>query len=303
MKIRLRVTIAIPEERVREFNLEYAGPQVFMGRDSENDIQIPLPSVSRKHARLFEENGQWFIEDIGSGSGTRINAELLQANHPRQVADSDIIEIVHATITVFLTPVDRLETDLDEKTSIVAQRMVRGMMDKSEQSDPYLIVLNGPSEGRKTAISNATQEFVIGRAETADLSISDASLSRRHARITREWNDIYIEDLGSKNGVVVNGRKISNLTRIKDGDRIYLGTLHLAFMDPLANQTGQEMEQKVPGPEVDEPQKPIEKEAIRSPVAKRRKSVTSAIGMFEITLGILSIAVLAALVAAISKLT
>lgn len=298
MKIRLRVTIAIPEERVREFNLEYAGPQVFIGRDSENDIQIPLSSVSRKHARLFEEKGQWFIEDIGSASGTRVNTELLDANQPRQLADSDVIEIVHATITVYLTPFDKLETDLEEKTSVVAQRMVRGIIDKSEQNDPYLIALNGSSEGRKAAISISVQEFVVGRADSADLSINDASLSRRHARITREWNDIYIEDLGSKNGVVVNGRKISSLTRIKDGDRIYLGTLHLAFMDPLATQS----EPKVTEPEIDQAPELAEKEAICAPVAKRRESMTSAIGGFEITLGVLAIAVLAALVVALSSL-
>ena len=294
MKIRLRVTIAIPEERVREFSLEYTGPQVLIGRDSENDIQIPLPSVSRKHARLFEENGQWFIEDIGSGSGTRLNAELLDANHPRQLADADVIEIVHATITVHVTPVDKLETDLDEKTSVVAQRMVRGIIDKSEQNDAYLLVLNGPSEGRKAAISISAQEFVIGRAETADLCISDSNLSRRHARITREWNDIYIEDLGSKNGIVVNGRKIGSPTRIKDGDRIYLGTLHLAFMDPLA----------VPQPVLEQAQNPpAEHEVARSPVVSQRKPVTKAVGGFEITLGALALAVLVALIAAISKLS
>lgn len=300
MKIRLNVTIAVPGERVREFNLEYAGPQVLIGRDSENDIQIPLQSVSRKHARIYEENGHWFVEDTGSASGTRVNGERLLANAPRELGDADVIQVVHASITTFVSREDKLETDLDDKTAVVAQRMVRDILDNSKQNDPYLVVLNGRHEGLKAIIPANAEQFVIGRADNADLVIEDVSLSRRHVRLTREWESVFVEDLGSKNGVVVNGRKLTGLTRIKDGDHIYLGALHLAFMDPLAVATAvtsatelsNETEPstgthtKTPSPTLNNRPLPVPKLKV--------------VGVFEIALGVLACAVLGGLIAAVT---
>jgi pSer/pThr/pTyr-binding forkhead associated (FHA) protein len=290
MKIRLHVAIQIPDERVREFNLEYAGPQVLIGRDSENDIQIPLPEVSRKHARIFEENGFWFVEDAGSASGTRVNGESLESQARLKLSDADVIQVVYASITVYVTQEDRLDTDPDDKTSVVAQRMVRDILDKSDRSDPYLIVLNGRNEGLKATIPASAQHFVVGRAEDVDLCINDSSLSRRHARLVREWNDILIEDLKSKNGVVLNGRKVTSLTRVKDGDHIYLGALHLAFMDPLAvtvpTMSEPVDETVMAEPEPEEAPVPVE---VRT---KKKSSWRSGIGTAELALSVLACGVL-----------
>jgi len=64
---------------------------------------------------------------------------------------------------------------------------------------------------------------VIGRSEQADLVIPDRSLSRQHARLTCENGAWTIEDLGSRNGTLVNRQRIDQPTPLRPGDVVGLG--------------------------------------------------------------------------------
>ena len=70
---------------------------------------------------------------------------------------------------------------------------------------------------------------IIGRDDTSDIALPDASVSRAHARISRdEMGKWSITDLNSTNGTSVNGRKISN-ARLSYGDQVTVGTTILLF--------------------------------------------------------------------------
>src|SRR5262245_44116926 len=73
-------------------------------------------------------------------------------------------------------------------------------------------------------------QFVVGRSAECQLSLDDPLVSRRHALLTVTGDGVSIEDLGSRNGVLVNGAKIEGQRDIADGDRITIGgqtmTLH-----------------------------------------------------------------------------
>ena len=66
-------------------------------------------------------------------------------------------------------------------------------------------------------------EIVIGRSSELDMVLVEDMVSRRHAKISVESGDIFLEDLGSTNGSFVNGEKISR-TKLGEGDRILIGT-------------------------------------------------------------------------------
>ena len=70
-------------------------------------------------------------------------------------------------------------------------------------------------------------EFLIGRTSDCQLSLDDALVSRRHALLTVEPEGVFIEDLGSRNGVFVNGARITSVTRIHDGDALRVGSQEL----------------------------------------------------------------------------
>lgn len=77
---------------------------------------------------------------------------------------------------------------------------------------------------------------VIGREPPATIQIDGRGLSRNHARIQVAGGDATLEDLGSKNGTYVNGRRITIPLRLSDGDEIRLGAISLTFR--VASPTG-----------------------------------------------------------------
>lgn len=70
---------------------------------------------------------------------------------------------------------------------------------------------------------------VIGREPPATIQIDGRGLSRHHARIQVSNGDATLEDLGSKNGTLVNGQRITIPFRLSDGDEIRLGAISLTF--------------------------------------------------------------------------
>jgi DNA-binding CsgD family transcriptional regulator len=86
------------------------------------------------------------------------------------------------------------------------------------------------SEGR---IGITPHEFVIGRASDCQLRLNDALVSRHHARLTQNAGELVVEDLGSRNGVLVNARKIAHATTVSHGDLIGIGLASLEVVDDL----------------------------------------------------------------------
>lgn len=70
---------------------------------------------------------------------------------------------------------------------------------------------------------------LVGRDPAAAIAIDHASVSRRHARLTIGETDAVIEDLGSRNGTFVNGRRIDGITTLRDADVVTLGPITIVM--------------------------------------------------------------------------
>lgn len=66
-------------------------------------------------------------------------------------------------------------------------------------------------------------QTLIGRHETCHLVIDDPLASRRHARLTWELGKLVVEDLGSVNGILLNGRRVDQPAEVVHGDELRLG--------------------------------------------------------------------------------
>ena len=76
----------------------------------------------------------------------------------------------------------------------------------------------------------ALEDMVVGRsAEQADIVVPDSSVSRRHLRLVRVGAVVTLIDLGSRNGVEVNGRRVDGSTVLRQGDRITVGRTEMVF--------------------------------------------------------------------------
>lgn len=84
------------------------------------------------------------------------------------------------------------------------------------------------AEGKRFAIGPAGA--VVGRSRECDVVLGDSNVSRRHAQISFDesvgWT---IEDLGSTNGVQVNGSRVTGVQPLRSGDRLDVGTVSGRF--------------------------------------------------------------------------
>ena len=75
----------------------------------------------------------------------------------------------------------------------------------------------------------------IGRTARADFIVDAALISRIHCRLTADPSDqLVVEDLGSTNGTIVNGRKVDRMV-LRDGDRLRVGRVEFEVLN--AEQT------------------------------------------------------------------
>jgi hypothetical protein len=72
-------------------------------------------------------------------------------------------------------------------------------------------------------------ENVLGRDPEADIHVEHGSVSRRHARISIRAGTVTLEDLQSRNGTFLGGRRIESPAELHDGDVVGLGPVTLTF--------------------------------------------------------------------------
>jgi len=90
----------------------------------------------------------------------------------------------------------------------------------------------GRQEGRAHE-ARIADRIVVGRGRDCDVVVADdQEASRQNSEIVREDGELYIRDLGSQNGTLVNGVPISGSYRLEDGDRILIGRTELRIEVP-----------------------------------------------------------------------
>jgi len=119
-----------------------------------------------------------------------------------------LVQAEHSQTMVF-SSADRVQEPLE------AQRV--------ERRGRALVV----AEGRRMVVPAGGA--VLGRSRECDVVLGDSNVSRRHAEIRPSGAGWVVEDLGSTNGVRVNGTPTHGPTEIKGGDRVELGTVRVTF--------------------------------------------------------------------------
>lgn len=233
--IHLSVVLELPERDPKAYEYDFEQPEISLGRDPGNDIQVPLTTVSRRHARLFHERGDYFLEDLGSTHGTKHNGRVLERGERRLLRTGDRIEVVSFKILFEARTGTMMDRQPGERTEQLARRMVQEVLQSIGGGDserPSLRVMNGPVEGRRLELSEDAAEVVIGRSPDCDIVLDDPNVSRRHCLVKRTWDGFTAQDLGSRNGVAVNGRQLEAARILRDGDELDVGGIRLTFIDP-----------------------------------------------------------------------
>ena len=102
-------------------------------------------------------------------------------------------------------------------------------MSQKESREPLLV---WTEEGKSIRSWMLKETTTIGRSNDNDVVIPDRWISRHHARIALQGSRYVIDDQGSKNGVFVNGKRVTRPLPLEDGDRIQLAPrCQLIFVD------------------------------------------------------------------------
>lgn len=121
----------------------------------------------------------------------------------------------------------RTKTGGTDPGSTQIAALVKGL--RTALQRPHLLeTQDATGEGQSFVLD--ADELIVGRGEKANFQLLSEEVSRKHARLTRHEGEYAIEDLGSRNGVLLNGLKV-HAAVLRDGDLVQLGDVVLAYRE------------------------------------------------------------------------
>jgi adenylate cyclase len=209
-------------------------PKLLVGRQRFCDIPVNSPTVSSRHCELELLEGYWFVRDLGSSNGTRVNGLLCTAEW---LLPQDMLGVARQRFSVLYTPPPdrppppRLSTRAEGKSPPAATGATA--RDDSErparqqvwQPDANLSTLGElvPCGGGRP-IPLLRTKLLIGRHRDCDIVLRYAAVSARHCEL--QWTDEgwSVRDLDSRNGTRVDGVR-TQAQRLPSGSILWIGGL------------------------------------------------------------------------------
>ena len=102
-----------------------------------------------------------------------------------------------------------------------------------------LIMRQGPTPGATFTLEG--DQINIGRESSNEITINDAEISRRHARLTFQGGKYVLEDLGSTNGTFVNGQRLAGPRVLKAGEVVSFGEQIVLVFEVVTSDPGATM--------------------------------------------------------------
>lgn len=207
--------------------------EISIGRKEGNTIRLTERNVSRKHARLRRANGAFLIEDLSSFNGVKVNGRkiggelALSAGDQITIGDYQLALQVEGTDNTATMPdaaaiAVGMGPGSDAVTAMIAAPV-------STAIPARLVMLSPPAPGQEYALNRPRMK--LGRAEDLDMWVNHRSISREHAEFIVEGDSFRVTDLGSANGLRVNGVETKN-HELSSGDVIEIGQVKLRFVAP-----------------------------------------------------------------------
>ncbi|MBA2663898.1 MAG: FHA domain-containing protein [Bradymonadaceae bacterium] len=221
--------------------------EITIGRQEGNTIRLTERNVSRRHGRLFREDGKLFVEELSARYGLKKNGKRLGKREEFREGDVLVIGDYRLTLQVEKKAAPGIKAPPaaaparggfnDASTQITSLGELEGAPRERTAVIPAmpakLVVISSNFAGQEFPLNR--QEMVIGRGDDCHIIIDHRSISTKHAKIVREDNTTYkIVDLNSKNGVKVSGDDY-RATHLKRGDVVELGHVKFRFVEPGEN--------------------------------------------------------------------
>jgi pSer/pThr/pTyr-binding forkhead associated (FHA) protein len=216
--------------------ISFDSPKLVIGRGDGCEVRLPDSSVSHRHASIQQRGGDYIVVDEGSTNGTCVGPVRLSPHAPRVLRSNDVIRVGRVELEVRIESVPQTK-DVKLRTKEIALKLVAETLEaQGEPAAATVKVVEGPDAGRELAVATFERAHVVGRSPKADLSVSDPDASRRHVEISRRGSELWVADLGSKNGSELDGKPLaqSKPRAWREGARLKVGQNVLVFDDPVS---------------------------------------------------------------------
>lgn len=230
------------------------GEEWHLGRDPDaNQLVLQDARVSRQHALIRKSDEGYILENLSQTNPIIVNGKIL--SNPTLLKEQDQIKIGNSTFTFTESAEDKktapsshepspetLHFDDAEKTLDIepsyntvfeeAPRPTKETVDLSLRQRWLLKIIGGPQSGAEFSMEKGRSYIIGSDATLSDIILYDLSVSRKHAKLTIQDDETcLIEDLGSRNGVIIDGVAISTPMQIKGNEVINLGTTSFIIVD------------------------------------------------------------------------
>jgi ABC transport system ATP-binding/permease protein len=188
-----------------------AQARIDVGRGADNDLTLPFPTVSTRHARLLADSSGCRILDLGSANGTFVNGDELPVKEERALREGDVVQIGPFTLRYHAVtgPAGAAGPTLRPGHTVV---LPHGL--------PPRLTVRTPDGSREFPLEKAT--LTLGRDPDNDIVVPAEAVSRHHAALERRAGGFVIKDLGSTNGLSVDGRLVQE-KQLEPGDSVAIG--------------------------------------------------------------------------------
>lgn len=183
----------------------------------EGDVLISDGRASRRHAQILNENGTLFAEDLGSTNGTKVDGQPVAKGERRALKGGETVSFGGVEMRISLPG-----TAGGNTTQVFGSNKTAAMSTAPHKEVPPAILVG---EGKEFPLKKGINTF--GRKSENDVSIAEAFVSGRHGTIEVTEQGLYITDVGSTNGTLLNDARLApNIrTSMNPDDVIKLGAL------------------------------------------------------------------------------
>jgi len=212
---------------------------VRIGRDSNNDIEIPQDTVSSFHALIEYRDGFFYIEDQRSKNKTSLNGREIGPYSTKKLKNGDEIMFnIYKFIFIrpdLIPPGDTVVDFHKQSDTVILRNTAEGKPDNGRTKPPPIpqaVLIDAQNiTGKKTFILDK-RKTKIGRGVHNEIAISEKSISGSHATIEYKDGSFYIEDQRSTNKTCINREAIEPYAprKLKSGDEIMFDVYKFIFL-------------------------------------------------------------------------
>jgi pSer/pThr/pTyr-binding forkhead associated (FHA) protein len=201
----LRLALSLRETLLRTFVFRDDKERISIGRLPACDVVVDNLALSREHALIVRERGEWLLRDLGSRNGVFVNG---QRKPVHALASGDVIGLGKYTIAVTLVAA----------RGAAAPPEAAPWVHPSAAGGAHLVV----KRGEPLAVFSLERDvFSVGGHKSCELRLPGALAPRRLAMIVRGRAGYSLVNVSSlPEGVWRNGKAIADRCWLEDGDRI-----------------------------------------------------------------------------------